>query len=121
MSKNFLNPEQKGYISKAKKPINPEHSGYEFNKILEQFMRRSPEHARVAKCLVEDPAVLTKDGSRLNKTALYRAVNMAPIDRPDFDSRNEDHYKEVPETEKINSRRIEDILLEFTRCFEYYE
>lgn len=99
----------------------PEHSGLEFNQIVEQFKRRSPEHERVARSLVEDPNVLTKDSSRLNKTALLRSVNKVPVDRPDFDPTNEDHFEEVPESQKINSRRLDEIFLEFRRCFEHYE
>ena len=105
----------------GKKSYIPEHSGIEIKQIVEQFKRRGPEHARVAKSLVEDPDVLTKDASRLNKTALLRSVNKIPVDRPDFDPTNEDHYVDVPENEKINSRRLEDIFLEFKRCFEHYE
>jgi len=99
----------------------PEHSGIEFKQIVDQFKRRGPEHARVARSLVEDPNVLTKDASRLNKTALLRSVNQNPVGRSDFDPTKEDHYVDVPENEKINSRRLEEIFLEFKRCFEHYE
>lgn len=105
----------------GKRSYIPEHSGLEFQQIVERFKRRSSEHERVARSLVEDPNVLTKDAARLNKTALLRSVNKVPVDRPDFDPTNEDHYEDVPESEKINSRRLEEIFLEFKRCFEHYE
>lgn len=104
-----------------KKTYVPEHSGLEFAQIIEQFKERSPEHERIAVALTEDSDVLTKDSSRLNKTALLRSVNKNAVDRPDFDPTNPDHYVEVDESEKINSRRLEELLEEFKRCFEHYE
>lgn len=104
----------------AKRTYVPEHSGLEFLQIIEQFKNRGPEHERIATVLTEDSEVLTKDSSRLNKTALLRAINKRPLDRADFDPTNPDHFVEVEEHEKINNRRLEELLEEFKRCFEHY-
>lgn len=106
-----------------KRTYVPEHNNIEFQQIVEQFKNRGSEHERVAIALTEDPQVLTKDSSRLNKTALLRSINKVPITtikKEKFDPSNEDHYVDVKEEEKINNRRLEELIDEFKRCFEHY-